>query len=78
MQHLRYVIGGIDMAVSEMLKGIMQLLKHCGVTADGGIVILCLIKDAGIEEEVLDWMCELDEPPTENEILEMVCRMIGL
>ena len=66
------------MALSAAMEDLMMSLKACGVTWQGGFVILSLIQDAEIEEDVLDWVCELDEPPTENEILEMVCRMIGL
>ena len=53
-------------------------MKPCGVTQDGGIVILCLISEHGIEKQMLAWMMEQKEAPTENELLVQALKLSGL
>lgn len=66
------------MALTETMEQIMTKLKRFGVTQDGGIVILCLISEHGIEKQMLAWMMEQKEAPTENELLVQALKLSGL
>lgn len=58
------------MALSQTVKNIIDLMKYCGVTLDGGIVITGVIEEAGIEELMLDWMMAQEHAPSESELLK--------
>ena len=66
------------MALTETMENLVKLMKPCGVTQDGGIVILCLISEHGIEKQMLAWMMEQKEAPTENELLVQLLKLSGL
>ena len=66
------------MAVSETTQAIARLLNLCGATREDAFVICATVKDAGKEEELLDWMLEQDLPPRVNRILEEAVRLADL
>ena len=66
------------MAVSETIQAIARLLNLCGATREDAFVICATAKDAGKEEELLDWMLEQELPPKVNRILEEAVRLADL
>lgn len=65
------------MALSQTMKNIIDLMRYCGVTLDGGIVITGIVEEAGIEEQMLNWMMEQDHAPSESELLKQAMILSG-
>lgn len=65
------------MTTSRTMRDIMTLLKLCGVTPEGGFVILTLVENAGAEREMWDWMTTQTVAPTENMILFKAMELDG-
>ena len=63
------------MEISETLQAIARLLNICGATKEDSIVICVTAKNAGKEEELLDWLLEQENPPKINRILEKAVEL---
>lgn len=66
------------MAVSELEKNIIIGLQLCKIPREGMIVIVSLLETEEQQEEMLDWMIQQDEAPTEQELLKKAVEIAGL
>ena len=66
------------MEISQTLQEIAKLLNLCGATIEDALVICATIRDAGKEEELLDWLLEQERPPKINLVLEKAVTLAEL
>jgi hypothetical protein len=60
---------------SNTLRTIAEGLKICGISKDGMLAILCLLKTPEQEQAMLDHLLKMKEPETEAQLLEKAVEL---
>lgn len=63
------------METSNTLRTIAEGLKICGVSKDGMLAILCLLKTPEQEQAMLDHLLKMKEPEPEAQLLEKAVEL---